>query len=167
MGILACDLTRVISLPFYVPEDSTSGYTNGAFGTTDLHDLAHKTPPTNGSLRSNPAAMAMIAAYQKQNTMVFKKLLDGLAGITDVDGKRLLDNTAVLWSNELGDGDHRTEDCKWLLAGNAGGAIKTGRWLKYNNAPHQNVYVSLGQAMGLDINNFGDARSCTGKLPGF
>lgn len=164
--LFACDLTRVISLPVCNPENSASGYTQGAFGTADLHDLAHKTSK-GASLAGDPGAVAMAVKWHLNSTNVMLKLLDALAATPDVDGKRLLDNTAVLWSGEIANGGHATDDCKWLLAGGAGGAIRTGRWLKCNGAPHQNMYVSLGQAMGLDITTFGNPETCTGKLAGF
>jgi hypothetical protein len=102
---------------------------------------------------------------------VFTKLLDALANMPDVDGRRLLDNTVVLWAGELALGSHDLHNCHWLLAGSAGGAIRTGRWLKFgaNGAkrpPHSNLMVSLANAMGLPITTFGNPAACTGPLAG-
>ncbi|MBC7658542.1 MAG: hypothetical protein H7249_02450, partial [Chitinophagaceae bacterium] len=51
------------------------------------------------------------------------------------------------------------------LAGGAGGALKMGRYLNYKGLPHNNLLVSLANAMGLsDIKTFGIPGVCTGPL---
>lgn len=166
--MLACDLTRVVSMPFLPSEEpGSSVYAGGAFGTSDYHDLVHKTSPINGALRTNPAAVDMCKAFQLESSMGVKKLLDAMAAMPDVDGKRLLDNSLVFWNNELAEGGHTSDNLKWLVAGGANLGVRPGRWLKCNGAPHTNAYVSIGRALGLDINTFGDPRTCTGPLNGF
>lgn len=161
----ACDLTRVASINIDELSDSVSGVQSGAFGTADAHDMIHKTSPLNGSLKDNADAVTMIKKYHLVYTNAFLKVIDSLAKMPDVDGKRVLDNTVVLWSGEIAEGGHNLRDCKWVLAGNAGGKIRTGRWVKCGHAPHQNLYVSLGQALGLNLSTFGNPATCTGKLP--
>lgn len=106
----------------------------------------------------------MIKKYHQVYSGVFFKLVDALAKMPDIDGRRVLDNTVVLWSGEIAEGGHDLHDCKWVLAGGAGGTIRTGRWVNCNHAPHQNLYVSLGKRLGLDINTFGNPATCTGEL---
>lgn len=166
--MLACDLTRVVTMPVLPPENpGSSPYSGGAFGTTDFHDLVHKTSPLNGQLRTNAGAVDMCKAFHMQSSGAMKKILDVMAAMPDADGKRLLDNSLVFWNNELAEGGHTTNNLKWLVAGGSNLGVRTGRWLKCNGAPHSNAYVSIGRALGLDINSFGDPRSCTGPLNGF
>lgn len=159
----ACDLTRVASLNVDELSHATGGYPSGAFGSSDVHDLIHRTSPDNGNLRTNAGAVEVIRKYHLVYAGIFNKLLTALT-MTDVDGKRLLDNTIVLWAGEIALGSHALTDLKWMLAGNGGGAIRTGRWVKCGRAPHQNLFVSLARAMGVQIDTFGERTTCTGPL---
>ncbi len=162
----ACDRTRVVSVNVDELGDSVSGYVGGAFGTADLHDLAHKTSPRDGTLRNDPMAIEMMKKYHLAYATAFARLVKGLADMPDVDGKRLLDNTVVLWAGEVAEGNHDVHDLKWLLAGSAGGKIGTGRWLKCKNASHADLFVSLANVMGVGLTTFGNPATCTGKLAG-
>lgn len=158
----ACDLTRVASLNVDELSHSTSGYA-GTYGTSDVHDLIHRTSPDNGDLRTNAGAVEMVRKYHLIYANIFQKLLTALT-MPDVDGKRMLDNTIVLWAGEIAKGSHAYTDNKWILAGSGGGAIRTGRWLKCNGAPHQNLFVTLARSMGVQIDKFGEPSTSTGAL---
>jgi hypothetical protein len=95
-------------------------------------------------------------------------LLDQLAAATDSDGSSVLANTLVLWGNELGAGNTHTHmDIPWVVAGGSGGHFKMGRSLQFKNQPHNNLLVSVCNAMGLDdVTTFGDPATCTGPLAG-
>jgi hypothetical protein len=73
-----------------------------------------------------------------------------------------------LWGNELGVGNtHSYKNIPWMLAGGAGGYFKTGRFLQYPDVPHNNLLVSVCNAMGFsDVTTFGIPGVCTGALPG-
>jgi hypothetical protein len=54
-----------------------------------------------------------------------------------------------------------------VLAGGAGGALKTGRYMQYRDQPHNNLLVSVCNAMGFDdVTSFGIPGVCTGPLSG-
>ena len=77
----------------------------------------------------------------------------------------MLDNTLVFWCNELARGNaHSHDNMPFLLAGGAGGALPTGRFLSYNGQPHNNLLVSLMNYMGAPTKSFGDPNFCTGAL---
>jgi hypothetical protein len=166
----ACDLTRVASINVEElmsgPACAMYGYTDKMFGSTDAHDLIHRTSQINGDLKNNADAVAVVDKHHLVHSKLFNKLLDSLANTPDVDGKRLLDNTIVLWAGEIAEGGHNLHDLKWVLAGGGGGSIKTGRWLKCNHAPHNNLFVSLANAMDVPISTFGNPAACTGSLAG-
>ena len=76
----------------------------------------------------------------------------------------LLDNTLVMWGNELRDGTrHRVNSLPLLLAGGAGGAIEMGRYLTYNSASLNDFLTSVVHAFGIR-ENFGDPRWSNGPL---
>jgi len=93
-------------------------------------------------------------------------MLDGLAKALDTDGSSVLDNSLLLWGNELGKGNsHTYKDIPWVLAGGVGGQLRMGRYLQYQSQPHNNMLVSIAQAFGFsDVKTFGDASVCTGPL---
>ncbi|MEA2699078.1 MAG: hypothetical protein QOI66_3349 [Myxococcales bacterium] len=94
-------------------------------------------------------------------------LLDKLAAAADVNGGTVLDNTLLLWGNELGIGNsHTYKDIPWVLVG-GGGYFKTGRYLQYKDQAHNNLLVSVCNAMGMDdVKTFGIPELCTGPLSG-
>ena len=94
-------------------------------------------------------------------------MLSRLEEAKEVDGSSLLDHSLVLWGNELGVGNsHTYMNIPWVLAGGAGGYLKTGRALKFPDLPHNDLLVSVCNAMGLDdVTTFGIPGVCTGPLP--
>jgi hypothetical protein len=94
-------------------------------------------------------------------------LMDKLAQIPEGDGT-LLDNTLILWCNELSRGNaHSHPDMPFVLAGRAGLRGRTGRFLQYpGSVPHNNLLVSILQALDVPATRFGDRDHCTGPLVG-
>jgi hypothetical protein len=94
-------------------------------------------------------------------------LLDKLAAAKETDGSSMLDNTLLLWGNELGVGNsHDYKNIPWLLAGGAS-YFKMGRSLQFKDVPHNNLLVSICNAMGFaDVTTFGIPGVCTGPLAG-
>jgi hypothetical protein len=90
-----------------------------------------------------------------------------MSAIREGDGT-LLDHSVVLWVNEQGNGDRHTEtEIPYVLAGSAGGYFRTGRYLKFDEAAHNDLYVSILHAMGFeDVQSFGMKALCKGALPG-
>jgi hypothetical protein len=77
----------------------------------------------------------------------------------------MLDNSVILLCTEICDGNtHQHDNMPFVLAGRAGGAIKTGRLLQFDGVRHGNLLVSIAQAMGENLGSFGDASS--GPLAG-
>ena len=79
-------------------------------------------------------------------------------------GGSLLDNTLIVWTNELGKGNsHTLDNIPWVLVGN-GLDFKTGRALKYPMVPHNRLLLSLAHGFGHHITSFGNRDFC-GKGP--
>ena len=70
------------------------------------------------------------------------------------------------WMNELAKGNvHSHNPLPVVIAGKCGGVLRTGRYLTYpNGVPHNNLLVSIANAMGTNINTFGNPAYCTGPL---
>ncbi|MCH7695096.1 MAG: (E)-4-hydroxy-3-methylbut-2-enyl-diphosphate synthase [Proteobacteria bacterium] len=72
----------------------------------------------------------------------------------------LLDNTVVVWTNELGKGNsHTLDNIPFVLIG-GGMDFRMGRSLKYNRVPHNRLLLSLAHAMGHRIKTFGKPDFC-------
>jgi hypothetical protein len=82
-------------------------------------------------------------------------------------GGSLLDNTLIVWTNELGKGNsHTLDNIPFVLVGN-GLDFKMGRSLKFKNLPHNRLLLSLAHGMGHDLKRFGNPDFCgDGGLPG-
>lgn len=72
----------------------------------------------------------------------------------------LLDNTLLVWTNELGKGNsHTLNDIPFVLVGNGLG-FKMGRSLKYRQTPHNRLLLSLAHGFGHPIEKFGNPDFC-------
>jgi hypothetical protein len=82
-------------------------------------------------------------------------------------GGSMLDNTLILWTNELGKGNsHTLDNIPWVLVG-GGLDWKMGRSLKYKRTPHNRLLISLAHGFGHHIERFGNPDFCQdGPLSG-
>jgi hypothetical protein len=152
---LACDLTRVGSIMW---TNSVGNITYPWLGINDRHhDLSHE-PDSNADAQEKLVRINTWYAEQ------LAYLLSRLSAVPEGDGT-LLDNTLVVWGNELGRGNaHTRDDIPFLLAGKAGGSVRTGQYLKFDKRPHNDLLTSMCRAVGLDNQSFGDARFNTGPI---
>jgi hypothetical protein len=81
-------------------------------------------------------------------------------------GGSLLDNTVLVWTNELGKGNsHTLDNIPFVLVGN-GLDFRMGRSIKYPKLPHNRLLLSLSHGMGHRIERFGNPDFCgAGPLP--
>jgi Protein of unknown function (DUF1552) len=171
----ACDLTRVAFLEVNYGADADYGYTSGAFDTTDMHDLVHKVNDKANPLAQNPAARKVVQDQCRLEATKLANLLKMLSDVKEADGGTMLDHSIVLYCGQVGYGSHDLSRLPWLIVGSGGGYFKTGRYVSYGapstlgsygnrGLPHNNLFVSLANAMGIETNTFGDPSVCTGAL---
>jgi Protein of unknown function (DUF1552) len=79
----------------------------------------------------------------------------------------LLDNTLILWTNELGKGNsHTLDNIPFVLVG-GGLDFRMGRFVKYPKVPHNRLLMALAQGFGHDLKRFGNPDFCAaGALTG-
>ena len=154
---LACDLTRVASVLW---SSVQAGKVFTWLGQDEAHhDLSHSNP-------SNPAAQQKLVDIGRWHAGELAYLLGKLAALPEGDGT-VLDNTIILWCTDIAQGQsHARRQMPYVIAGGGGGALKTGRFLRYEGAWHNDLLVALAQAMGVGIETFGNPAYCTGALPG-
>lgn len=150
---VACDLTRVGTMQWV---DSQAYNT---FPFLNLFDGHHAYQHDHGY---QPDALTKI------DTWYMTQLAYLLQRLTDVkeNGASLLDSTCVLFTSEIQvPNSHEQWSMPFLLAG-GGGTFRTGRYLKYGGASHNDMLVALQNAYGIPDQTFGNADYCTGALPG-
>jgi hypothetical protein len=176
----ACDLTRVVSL--YIKPEPDIPWLNlsvGGRAVTDVHnEIAHMIGLPSQPNREVRLALAKIQQWHAEQ---IAGLMDRLAEIPEGNGS-VLDNTLILWGNELGDPNNHTNlNIPMLLAGGAGGKFRMGRYLKARNDPdpqssgqgqplpaaypHNRLLTSIANAFGIQTNTFGHS-AYSGTLPG-
>lgn len=151
VSAFSCGLTRVASIQW---DRSVGQVLPSWLGISDRHhDMSHEDDKYKSELTK------LNRWYAEQ----FKYLLDKLDSVKEGNGT-MLDNTAVLWCNELGDGSrHSRSDMPFVLAGGGGGHFKTGKFLQIDRN-HNDLLVSLCNSMGLQETSFGNPAYCNGPL---
>jgi hypothetical protein len=156
---LACDLTRVASLQW------SRSVSNVQFNwVTQIlgeghHSLSHYDD-------SDASARADLLEINKWYSEQFAYLLGLMDSIQEGDNT-LLDNTVVVWVNELGKGNsHTRNDIPFILAGSCQDYFKTGQRIDFGGQPHGKLLVSLTHAMGKPVDTFGVPEYSQGPLTG-
>jgi hypothetical protein len=144
---LQCDLTRVVTL-MLGRGASTRGYPFLGFPGTH-HEYSH-----HGGIPSNLDALDAIDRWELSRVAT---LLDALDQVVEGE-ETVLDRTAVLFSSEISDGnEHLHTDLPVLLAGSAGGRLRTGEHVRADDAPLAGLLWSLLEALDAPQDAFGDA----------
>ena len=158
VAALACDVTRVATIQL--------GVNGGEFFehwlpqiTNAYHPIAHD------SITGVPGANAQYADMNRWIGEQVAYVLARLDAIPEGDGT-LLDHTLVLWCTSMANGGHGMADMPFVLAGGAGGALETGRYLRFDGLAHNALLVSVCRLMGVQIDTFGDPAFGSGGLPG-
>jgi Protein of unknown function (DUF1552) len=154
-----CGMTHVSTFMF-ANADSWQYYPFA--GANEEH---HGTSHCSDSDAANVENLVLMNIWHAQQIFT---MVDYLAKTPEPDGSgtTMLDNSVFLWGNELGVGNtHSYKNIPWMLAGGAGGYFKTGQFLQYPDVPHNNLLVSICNAMGFsDVTTFGIPGVCTGAL---
>ncbi len=79
----------------------------------------------------------------------------------------LLDNTTIVWTNELGKGNsHTRNDIPFVMVG-GGLGFKTGQAKKFKHVAHNRLLLAIAEAMGHPEKTFGNPDHCAdGPLTG-
>lgn len=118
------------------------------------HDLSHEPD-------SNAEAQAKLTRINRWYCEQLAYLVRRLAETREPDGHgSLLDNTLIVWTNELGKGNtHTLDNIPFVLVGNGLG-FRMGRSLKYPRVAHNRLLISLAHGFGHYIKRFGNPDYC-------
>jgi hypothetical protein len=122
------------------------------------HELSHEPD-------KDEAAVEKLVKINTWFAGELKYLVEKLAS-TPEPGERgtLLDNTLVVWTNELGKGNsHTLDNIPFILIG-GGFGFKMGRSLKFQKAAHNRLHLAIAHAMGHKLETFGKRELCEGGV---
>ena len=72
----------------------------------------------------------------------------------------MLDNTTIVWTNELGKGNsHTRNNIPFVIVG-GGLGWKTGRAMDFKSVPHNRLLMSFCEGMGHPVDSFGNPDHC-------
>ncbi len=147
------DLTRAIT--FKTGFDNSNLVMPDSGTNKSFHALSHHGNAPNSVMEFN-----MINTY-RLGRMAY--LLDKMK-TTMEGGSSLLDKSVIVWGSPMGDPNlHQHRRCPLVLMGHANGALEGNLHLRApEGTPTANVFVSLMQALGHDMQRFGDS---TGVFP--
>lgn len=119
--------------------------------SSDWHNLSHH--------GKDPAKIDELRVIEEAEFAAFNDFLTRLKSVEE-NGRTLLDHTAVLFGSNLGNASsHDWHNVPIILAG---GGYKHGAHIAQDskdNTPLANVFVSLAQRMGLELDRFGTSTS--------
>lgn len=151
---LMTDSTRLITI-MLDSVNSPAIEVEGTDITDSYHSLSHH--------GKNPAKLKQLEAIDIAHMKALGKLIGELKAIQEPGGS-LLDHTMVLYGTNMGSANtHVTTNLPVLLAG---GGFKHGQHLLFDrekNYPLPNLFVSMLQRMGLEVDKFA---SSTGTMTG-
>ena len=151
---IACDQTRVVNVAF---SDATSSLRKTG-GTHTHHESTHE-EPVDPVLGYQPE----MTWYYGQIMESFAYLLSALSQVREGDGT-LLDQIVIFASTDAGYAKlHSLENIPLLTVGSAGGRIKTGRHVHAKGDPVTRVGLTLQQALGVPVGEWGTESNQTAK----
>lgn len=150
---LESDSTRIVTLmvdAFFTPVFKLNGQETT---TESYHGLSH-----HGQAEQK---VKQLQETDRQQMRLLKQVIESLAAKKE-NGRRLLDQTMVLYGSNMGDANiHDNTNLPILLAG---GGFKHGQHVVFrrdNNTPLSNLFVTMLQRMGVEADAFA---SSTGRL---
>jgi hypothetical protein len=170
---MACDVTRagVINLnnggggwfPEWLnnPDFSGAPLAGNAGNNRNHHDLAHAS-------ESNAEAKRLKTILENWFMVQFASLIARFKAVKEGSGT-MLDNTIILWVNNMGTGNHSWRHNVWVTAGGKNMGFATGQYLPQGEwatkgllgscVPQNAVLTSVASALtGSNMTSFGDAQ---------
>jgi hypothetical protein len=152
---MANDMTRVATLQFM---RSVGQARMNWLGIKDgHHSLSHESD-------ENKEAVESLTKINEWFAGELAYLTKRLAETPEPGGDgSMLDNTLVVWLNELGKGNsHTLDDIPFVLLGGKAHGLKAGRAINFGGVSHNRLWLSIAQSMGHGIQTFGNAKFCEG-----
>ncbi len=161
---LKCGVVQVAQFGLPTPEDSrpppASNYavfknlnSQGVQFTLPIHDYSHEAG----------AAQTVLPSFQRWLARFVARFMTSLDTPEGSGSNTFLDNSLVLYQNNLSNGSlHLRYDLPVLAGGSLGGRFATGKFFDYTQNIQHTVENNNGRSVGMDYNRF-----LVGVLQGF
>ena len=179
--MLTCGYTRVATMHFDRGSGGPTFRWDGMSHEYNHHKLSHGKVKDDCFGTSTENGCDNVAGYEDMlfaidywHASKYARLLSRLDSYVEAGGRTLLDNSVVMYTNELSDGRaHSFMDLPYVLAGSAGGYFKQGQYVLLgsaqntggddNTAPHNRLLNTIVNAMGIQSDWFGVAEGGGGQ----
>ena len=150
------DATRVTSFMFGNSVSNRNfSFLDGVTG--NHHTISHH--------RDNANLLDMYGRINHWHSEQLAYFLSRLSSMKEGESN-LLDQSMVLFGSSLRDGNrHRPTNLPIVVAGKAGGSLKTGQNLSFEKeTPLANLYVAMLQAFDVPVTSFGDSTNVLSEV---
>ncbi len=159
MGI-ACDLTRAFSYQFTQMQADTLFWMDPINATEGGHVMTHddRPVPKNQKKDPQPEKTHKSVVYQME---CFATLLQELKNIPE-GASNVLDNCLIYGTSEVAEGtSHSTKDMPIVLAGTAGGVVKSGLHYRAGGQNIAKLLLTCVRAVGVNKSSLGSGQTQT------
>jgi hypothetical protein len=167
----ACDANRVATLQIGTGNDGTRYTVDGQQQNT-YHRISHRIDSDGGEGEAIEGADLLHHGIDKIFAGMFLHLVNKLAEVPGPNGS-LLDSSMALWTNDLANGPpHSYDNVPQVIAGGAGGFLRTGQYIDAGNVTHNRFLNTLINAAGVRkdgggyYDSFGDDSLTPGVIDG-
>jgi hypothetical protein len=142
---LSCDVARVFSYKYALWHTTTFTELAADGAKEDFHTYTHIEPG------DQPLVGKHIVLHMQQVAYLISKLKSVTVG-----AGTLLDQCAILFTTEVQEGrNHLTDNMPMIVAGRAGGALRTGQHIHAAGDNTSKVHLTLLNAVGVPATSFG------------
>lgn len=149
---MSCGVKRAATLQIGCGPDQTQYMIDGVV-QVPFHRISHRAGVPNADLLHHKIDRKLLGLY--------KYLLDKLTEQKTPEGT-LLDHGVAVYVNDLANKVHSYDNVPYLLAGNAGGFLKTGLYVDAGGVTNNKILNTIGAAVGCTnasggpLDDFGD-----------
>ncbi len=166
----ACNYTHAGTLQVGEGNDQTQ-YEVGGSRLPRFHWISHRIYSDGADGEVIPDAVSLHHQVDRLQLGMFRHLLERLDMYDSPYGGTLLDDGVCVWLNDLSNGPpHGGTNVPWVLAGGAGGRLRTGQYVDAGGANYNKILNTIAAAVGCTkddgspLDDFGDASLEAGRV---
>jgi hypothetical protein len=164
---LSCGATQVVSMMWGGGQsDESVRIPSHGIDMGNWHSVSHGDPQGGAGDQ-----IILMTSYLAEEYLYF---IQKLQAYPDVDGKSVFDNSVLVWSTQNGTStqvryareDHDRHNTPFIVAGGLSGTIAKGQVIECNDRNHNDLYLGIAQAFGMEVDTIGESDWNQGVIPG-
>jgi hypothetical protein len=136
-----------------------------------FHWISHRIYSDGAEGETIPDAVTLHHQVDRLHLSLFRHLLERLDMFESAYGGSVLDDGVCVWVNDLSNGPpHGGNNVPWILAGGAGGRLRTGQYVDAGGVEYNQILNTIGAAVGCTkddgspMDDFGDSSLTPGRI---